>query len=174
MPEDVRKAIEDTCLVQYQKVSSELKKTNEEFYKQKLKIDQINYAEILRLINNGIFEFPTDESTDSEMKKIQLLNGYLIIPNDWVIVNIEKAHTCNYAAVLECRNFTQLNIPHFIYLFEDSNQYPDHIKDDFYNLCLKHCPNLSKISEYDYGIFYIEEKENFLLDPPYGAMIIRD
>ena len=106
------------------------------------------------------------------MQKISLKNGYLKIPKKWIVVNRERARSCNYAAVLECRNSTQLDIPHFVYLFQDSNQYPD--RDVLYKLCLERCEKLDKVSKYDCGVFWIEEQGKRVDGKyPYNAMIIR-
>lgn len=51
------------------------------------------------------------------MKRVDMRFGsYLIIPDDWIVVNEGDARSCDYAFVLEARNWEKYDVPHFVYL----------------------------------------------------------
>ena len=51
------------------------------------------------------------------MKRVDMRVGaYLIIPDDWNVINEGDARSCDYAFVLEARNWEKYDIPHFVYL----------------------------------------------------------
>lgn len=51
------------------------------------------------------------------MKRVDMRAGsYLIVPDDWIIVNEGDARSCDYAFVLEARNWEKFEVPHFVYL----------------------------------------------------------
>ncbi|MGC5816111.1 hypothetical protein [Clostridium perfringens] len=49
------------------------------------------------------------------MKKIEIQNGYVIFPEDWIILNEYHAKNCEYARVIEVKNGTKYNSPHFLF-----------------------------------------------------------
>ena len=49
-----------------------------------------------------------------KMQKTEMLNGILICPNDYIILNKEDAQYCEYASVVEVRN-AKFGVPHFLY-----------------------------------------------------------
>lgn len=202
MPKGIRKVIEKACVKEYKRLTNELELTTEEFHRKPLEEEKETYMDILRLLNNGIYEFE-EEKKESQMKKIKLADGYLIIPAEWIVVNEDIAEDCRYAAVLECRNSAKYGVPHFIYLnnFKYGNQYTDDMEHHFYELCRKAWPKFSEIEELNkknqlvpdpenkgqylnikehlaapiIGLFSIEEQGTnpFGEKPPYGAMIVR-
>lgn len=202
MPNSIKKVIENACLTEYKKLTAELEKTPDGFHRQPLEQERDSYLEILKLINNGIYVIPDEDHEDNDMKKVKLTDGYLIVPSDWIIVNPEKAENCRYAAVLECRNSAQYDIPHFIYLnnYKYGNQYTTDMEEHFFSLCRKIWPRFSEIEELDkknqlvpdpdnkgrflnseaylnapiIGLFSISEQgDNISGTYPYGAMIVR-
>lgn len=202
MPKSIRKVIEKACLSEYKKISAELEKTPDSFHRQSLEQERESYLQILKLINNGIYTIPNEDSKDNAMKKVKLEDGYLIIPTDWIVVNPEQAENCRYAAVLECRNYERYGVPHFIYLHNDRirNEFTDSMEEEFCELCRKAWDKFPEIEELNkknklvpdpehkdqylnaeaylsapiIGIFNIEEQgENPFNDPPYGAKIVR-
>lgn len=201
MPNSIKKVIEHACLTELQNLNAELEQIPDGFHRQSLKEERDSYLEILKLINDGIYKISDENQEENGMKKIKLLDGYLIIPNDWIVVNPEKAEDCRYAAVLECRNSEKYDIPHFIYLnnCKYGNQYTPEMEEEFFSLCRKNWPRFSEIEELDrknqlvpdpdnkfrflnadaylsapiIGIFHIYEQGDNIASYPYGAMIVR-
>lgn len=202
MPKPIRKVIEKACLGEYKRLSVELEHTEEEYFRKPLEQESETYLEILRLINNGVYEIADEKEDENQMKKIKLADGYLIIPADWIVVNPENAKSCRYAAVLECRNSAKYGVPHFIYLnnYQYGRDFTDSMEHDFYTKCRKAWDKFSEIEELSnknqlvpdpenkgqylnaeehlaapiIGLFSIEEQgENSTGETPYGAMIIR-
>lgn len=202
MPDPIKKVIEKACLSEYKRISEELENTPDGFHRQPLEQERESYLEILKLINDGIYVIPEEDSEDNAMKKVKLADGYLIIPSNWIVVNPERAESCRYAAVLECRNSAKYEVPHFIYLnnYKYGSEYTNDMKEQFYSLCRKTWPRFSEIEELNkknqpvpdpdnkghylnaeaylnapiIGLFSIDEQgDNLTGEYPYGAMIVR-
>ena len=203
MPKAVKKVFETTCISEYKRLTKELSLTNDDFHKKALEEEKDVYNEIFKLINNGKYEIIEEAAENNTMKKIEIADGYLIIPHDWIVVNPEYAKSCRYAAVLECRNSERYNVPHFIYFnnYKYAKQYTESLEKDFYKLCEKKWDRFSYIeklsndnqlipdpdNEGNYlnldeylqsptiGLFSIEEQnEDSTEDYPFNAMIIRN
>lgn len=202
MPKGVKNVIENACVEECKKLEYHIAHTEEVFHKKPLEEERNFYLEILRLMNQGYYEVKEDNAEKSVMKKIELADGYLIIPADWIVVNPESAKDCLYAAVIECRNSAKYGVPHFIYL--TNTQYlgddSEAMENDFYDLCRKAWPKFAEIEELSkknqlvpdpnnkgqylnieahfaapiIGLFYIDEQGDYPLEKqPYGAMIVR-
>lgn len=193
MPECPRKIIENALLTAYTNLTNELSQTKEEFHRTPLERDRASCYEILRLLNGGILDLPPEIKAPCAMQKVKLADGYLLVPEDWIVLNPEHAESCHHAAVLECKNSAKYGIPHFIYLnnYQYENQYPDEMVSDFYARCRKTWPRFSEIEELnqrasdssaeDYltapiiGLFNIAvQGDKSSEDYPYGAMIVKN
>ena len=86
------------------------------------------YHAIATLFNNGQKIQCDSQKERDNMQKITLKEGYLICPSDWVIINPEEAPNALWANVIECRNHTRYNIPHFVYFITDLNDYKNNNK----------------------------------------------
>lgn len=202
MPKSIKKVIEKACLNEYNRLTEELKNLTEEFHRQPLVQEQDFYMDILRLMNKGTYEFANEEPPEKTMKKIRLCDGYLLIPSDWIVVNPERAESCRYATVLECRNSKKYGVPHFIYLnnCQYGRDFTNDMERDFFNLCRKQWNKFTEIEELSnknklvpdpdnkgqylnakeylaapsIGLFSIAEQgDRSIGEPPYGAMIVR-
>ncbi len=202
MPKGIKKVIENVCVEQYKKLETQIAQTEEAFHKKPLEEERDTYLEILRLLNHGQYEIITENTEEEAMQTIELEDGYLIIPADWIVVNPERAKECRYAAVLECRNSAKFGVPHFIYLnnYRYGCDFTDEMESDFLSQCRKAWPKFKEIEELSnknqlvpdpnnkgqylnaeahlaapiIGLFSIEEQgENPFDKPPYGAMIVR-
>lgn len=151
MPDSVKNAIQRTCLFEYDRLRDELLQTTDEYQRSQCEKEKECYATILRLTNKGRYDLPDENepATNPKMKSIELVNGYLLIPSDWIVVNPESSNKYRYAAVLECRNSKEYGIPHFVYLtdYKSSENYPKEMEQDFYDRCEKEWPNFSQIKE---------------------------
>lgn len=202
MPDDVLKVIEKVCREAYENLNNEIEHTEENsFHREPLIKSRDWFYEILKITHGGSYPFCEEEKKDDEpsMRKVRLLDGYLIIPSDWILVNEEEAANCRYAAVMECRNSAKHGVPHFIYFnnFQYAREYTEDMEKRFLSLCEKAWPRFKEIrnlsdrnqlvpdpenkGEYlnveaylaapTIGLFHIAEQCNRKL--PYGAMIIR-
>ena len=183
-----KEAMEKNLLSEYNHLSEEIKNTEDEFHLQRLTEERQRYADMLQMINNGYFKFPKYEEF-GDMKKIELKDGYLRIPKEWIVVNPEDASSCSYAAVLECRNSAKYGVPHFVYLnnYKYAGEYTKEMEADFYAGCVKKWSKFKEIEELNrnkdidlsaplIGLFSItvqnEDEVNNSSDLPYGATII--
>lgn len=203
MPRAVKKVFETTCNSEYKRLTKEISQANDDFHKKALEEEKNLYYEILRLINNGKYKISEEISANNIMKKIEIADGYLIIPADWIVVNQEQAKYCRYAAVLECKNSDRYNVPHFIYFnnCKYANQYTESLEKDFYKLCEKKWDRFSEIEKISndsqlipdpnneghylnldeylqspiIGLFSIEEQsKDEKKEYPFNAMIVRN
>ena len=80
------------------------------------------------------------------MRKIRLANNRLIVfPTDWVLLNEQDALNSTEGYVVECRNHDQYNIPHFLYLSDDTamndGDYTKEFKSKLYESILRVYPD---------------------------------
>lgn len=63
-----------------------------------------------------IFARTEPANSIKDMKKIALKDGYVVVPEDWIIVNGKNSEDCKYAYVLETSD-SKLDeqVPHFLY-----------------------------------------------------------
>lgn len=202
MSPQLKSTIESAVMNERHRLMNQLENDHDPFYANAYKKDILNCEDILRMMNNGEYDVLEDSKEECSMKKIKLQNGYLIIPNDWIVVNPDDAKVSSYAYVMECRNHIKYGVPHFIYLSNDSN-YSSDMENHFRELCRINWDGFVKIEELEnknklvadpdnpteylnmneylaapsMGFFKIEEQgERLRLDgqePPYGAMIVR-
>lgn len=72
------------------------------------------YLQIAAYLNNGQPLSLRDLKQEHKMQKIQIRDGVLICPKDYQIANPEEAESMMYACVIECRNATRYQIPHYL------------------------------------------------------------
>lgn len=97
-----------------------------------------------------------DTTPTTGLTKYLIKDGYLICPEDWIVVNPEAAGESMYACILECRNSDVfgrehfgMSIPHFI-CYTDVKYGRDYSSEffDYYNrLCVQAWPNFQKVIE---------------------------
>lgn len=195
MPDRMKKAFIDFCISQCQEIDRQLEVAGD-FEKKNLEKEKEHYLEIARIINGGI---DISYEADSDMKKIAMKDGYLIIPKEWIVLNEEDAMYCRYAGVVECRNSAKYGIPHFVF-FTHAKYGRDYDTDLINEMCCDAWPKFKDImaqqvepikdpekpGEYlnvqehlaspYIGHFSIDEADSGLRDiedMPYGAMIVR-
>ena len=200
MPDKMKKAFISFCKAQIRDLNKQIA-TAGGYEKQQLESEKKQYLEFARLINQG-YEITVSEE-DNGMTEIEIQDGVLIIPKDWIIVNPEDAKNHRYAAVLECRNSSKYGIPHFVMFCDDkyANEYSNEFENEFKRLCRKawsafeeevEKKQLKLVQNEDgsyingdkylaaptIGIFNIWESDDEHLaamdnEPPYGSMIVR-
>lgn len=156
MNPNIKTIIENAILNEYRRLSKTLENASEPYYIESYKNDIAQCEDILKLLNLGIYNFPKF-NFEPYNKRINLSDGYLIIPDDWIVVNAEKASTCRYVFVLEAKNYIKYGVPHFIY-FTNSDTFTNDMEQDFRSLCRKHWSDFNTIEKI--------EKENELITDP--------
>ena len=138
---------------------------------------------------------PQDSLVDKgpSMKRVDLRGGsYLVVPDDWPVVNESNAASCDYAFVLEVRNASDA-IPHYVYL-SSKEACP---MDEVLNAIADKWPGIRDVQSsqvepiYDkdgailntdewtkapiIGVFPIRDASSFSWEDkaPYGAMVYR-
>lgn len=150
--------------------------------------------------------FGYDEKSEENpgMKRTYLRDGYVIYPNDWIVLNdvFGPADSCSYAGVVESRNSSEYGIPHFIFFSNAKygRDYTDDMTDKIYEACAEAYPDFKKYWNLqlpipdlndekavdawkkapEFSVFHIPVKGDPIgwpredYKPPFGAMIIRD
>lgn len=78
-----------------------------------------------------------------EYKKIQLFNGIVKVPNDFIIVTDTVTASANYAGVVAEKNNT---IPYLLFLAEKPVcEFTSEEENKIYDLCGKICPEVKKV-----------------------------
>lgn len=52
---------------------------------------------------------------ENAMRKIEILDGYVIFPNDWILIENQKPKDSRYVGVVEVKNGEEYNMPHFVF-----------------------------------------------------------
>lgn len=85
--------------------------------------------------------------TTQTMIKTQLKDGYLICPENYIILNPEEACSCPYAGVIECRNSDKYNIPHLLFFStrKYSRDYDSLYQEHILSMCCNVYPRFRDI-----------------------------
>ena len=142
------------------------------------------------------------ELAESVFRKIKLKDGYVKVPQYWIILgDPQKAMESRYAGVVEVKNGHRFDAPHFVFFsnIKYAEDYPDEMKNEILEQCVKEVPRFQEIIERceylkkyasnrqddegymkgpEIGFFNIfEENDPSLREdyiPPYACMIVRD
>ena len=105
---------------------------------QKLYNKSAQYMEILSFLTQNPQITVSSILDEAQMKKIRLVDGYLMYPENFILLNESAAQTYRNVCIVEVRN-AQFPVPHFIY-FSGNN--PSHYTDadtTYINqLCVRH------------------------------------
>ena len=197
---DIKKDLIQFFKLRIKQIDREIQ-CSDQFAINKLQKNKADYNELIKIFNNG--KDPFIDTNSIIMNEIQIQEGVLIIPNEWIVVNPYEAKKHKYAAVLECRNSKRYGIPHFIMHcdFRYEKDYTDEFIEQFIDLCCKHWPDFKNRvldqqielrmksdgkgyeNEEEYlnspimGFFRIlesdDEEISLLGETPYGSQIIR-
>lgn len=162
------------------------------------------YLDIIAYLNGGIPISIEEIRTELDMQKIHIRNGYLICPKDFVLINPEDAQDMETACVIECRNASKYDIPHYVVFchsrepYETADVYDAKLLDQL----LRRIPKFQRIVDLQVAPIYDPEHPENILNvtefmaaptigyfpvyvhgdptkpadykPPYGAQIIKD
>lgn len=158
------------------------------------------YINLSMLMNDGKYIGIDDIRNEPYMVRYEIEGGYVICPEDWIVVNPEMARQCHYAGVVECRR-ANYHMPHFLFFTnKTSREYDNTLYNEVNEACCKAWEGfrdiLSKqvepindknghtlnIEEWDaaptLGYFALYEQGDPKLPPgfkfPMGSMIVRN
>lgn len=135
------------------------------------------------------------------MKKIDLNEGYVLIPNkdDWIILdNFAQPNSKKYAGVVEVKAPQNQRYNHYVFFsdYKYGKDYPAGFEEEVYKACVEKDSNFQKVLDVQPipgverkvtkdsvipGLFHIVEMNDPMYwndftpnyEPPYGAVIIR-
>lgn len=87
------------------------------FHRIQEKTQRKNLETLLFLIEASMSgKFPKEYDA---MKTVSLKNGILVVPRDWILLDLERPEECEYAGVLETRNGAAYGIPeHYVFFLK--------------------------------------------------------
>ncbi|MBQ8165310.1 MAG: hypothetical protein IJZ94_05800 [Clostridia bacterium] len=116
---------------------------------------------------------------DQYMKKIKIIDGYVIVPNDWIVVENRIPAECKYVGVIEIFNNNIYKVPHFVF-FSDCpiSQITEFEQDIIFTCCEEVYPDFRKIRSMQLKPIYDENKnmlnaELYIKAPIIGLFQIR-
>ena len=152
------------------------------------------YLDLLQILNCGENIKIEDIINDVEMVKYDISNGYVVYPENWILLNPEDAAMATYVGVVEVRQ-KELQIPHFLFFssekinqldstfFEKINAKCAELYPKFRDVLNRQVPYIEGVNEDEFlkspqiGHFQIpvQGEDDCFKDhkPPYGAMVIR-
>lgn len=202
LSDDVKKDFSDFCLTRLHSLSRQMRTAGKLDYPE-LEDKAVQYLRLMKYLNNGKPINMDDIENMKVLTSINIKNGAVICPDDWVVIDPGSAKEKEYAGVVSCRNAYLYQIPTFIF-FSDHKYARDYTPGEKVNinrLCSEISPEFAEaarnqislvrdpqdpykyINEREYlaspviGYFELHEKGDPLFqseeDFPYGAMIVR-
>lgn len=105
------------------------------------------FRTLAKYLNNGREIQKSDLNSLTNMHKIDLLNGYIIIPKDFIVLNEENSIKYQNAIIIECRNREKYNIPNFIFFtnMRSIEELDDSIMILIQEKCIKKWPQFADV-----------------------------
>lgn len=110
-----------------------------------------------------------------EYRKIKLQNGYLVVPENFVVLEKSVTEKADYAGVVEEKNG---NVPHYVFLSEiPVSEYTAEDEERIYALCGEVNPEVISLREQEIDLQYdangnILNATEWQLAPRFGAFVI--
>lgn len=140
LPKEVKVSMSEMCYSEIKKINQELDKLSVYEWQKKNNILEA-YNRIRMFLKQDILV----EKKESDLRIIDIKDGYVIIPNDWIIVNEELAKNSRYVGVIEVRNGAKYNMPHFVYFSEKPINRMSQEEDDYIDkICIRLYPDYAK------------------------------
>lgn len=103
------------------------------------------YINMATLLNNGVRISIDELKAEPDMTRYEIEGGYVICPEDWIVLNPEMAKQCIYAGVVECRR-KDYHVPHFLFFTnKTSREYDAQFCNHINQLCCKAWPEFIDI-----------------------------
>ena len=169
LSDEVKEALAQCCAAQIRSLNQGLK-TAGEFERNKAECTKNEYKKLIDFFTDGKGIAP--EQT-SHMKKVSIIDGYVIFPNDWIITKYQNPENCKYVGVVEAKSIS--NDPPYFIVFSTKpiHKITTAEYDEILHYCCMEYPALKDNKEQAPAIFAINEQGQPGTTYPFGAMIIR-
>ena len=103
------------------------------------------YTDMATYLNGGQRINLDELFSKPDMVRYDIKDGYVLVPDNWIVANPEDAKDCSYAGVIECRR-KDFNVPHFLfYTNRRSNEYDKKFRDSINKRCCNKWPKFTEI-----------------------------
>lgn len=144
LPIDVNKELLEFCKGKIKELYDAMDRAGE-YEAQALMNKSQTYQNLAMFFNSGQRISIDSIECKPKMQKIQMLNSFLICPNDYIILNRDDAIYCEYASVVEVRN-AKFGVPHFIYFHcKDASDYKDFDCKMIEQSCAREWPRFQEV-----------------------------
>ena len=139
MSPKIKNSFLDYCVNRCIQLEKELQYAGE-FERPALLEEIKEYKKIANLINAGedIYYPYEEEVEESTTKEVEIKNGTLVIPKEWILLNEKDAKESTYVGVVECINSASYGIPHFVFFTNNpvDETIPDEEIKEINNMCV--------------------------------------
>ena len=144
IPADVNGELLTFCKERIKELYEEMDRAGE-YEAQALMNKSQAYQNLAMFLNRGRRISIDSIESKPKMQRIDMLNGCLICPSDYIILNRDDAEFCDYASVVEVRN-AKFGVPHFVYFnSKEANEYKDYDYEIIEKACVKEWPRFQEI-----------------------------
>lgn len=144
IPADVNNELLTFCKQQIKDLYEEMDKAGE-YEAQALMNKSQAYQNLAMFLNRGRRISIDSIESKPKMQKIEMLDGVLICPSDYIILNREAAEACDYASVVEVRN-AKFGVPHFVFFHsKDAINYDQSDYKMIHEFCVREWPRFQEI-----------------------------
>lgn len=144
IPSEIKSELLSFCKTRIRELYDEMDKAGEYEF-QSLANKSQTYMNLAMFLNNGRRISIDSIKQEPKMQKIEIQDGVLLCPNDYIILNKSEAEYCRYASVVEVRN-AKFGVPHFVFFSPKKiGEYTDSdykIVEDF---CIREWPRFQEI-----------------------------
>lgn len=103
------------------------------------------YINLAMLMNDGKYISIDEIKKEPDMVRYEIEGGYVICPENWIVINPEMARQCYYAGVVECRR-ADYNMPHFLFFTnKHRHDYDGALYKEVNEACCKAWPKFHEI-----------------------------
>ena len=126
----------------------------------------MDYSIIAKYLNDGNDLTQHDLLELKSMKKIELFDGYILVPTDFIFLNVDDAKNCRNAIIIECKNSKKYNIPVFMFFtnFSSIDELGENDYQFIYEKCIQKYKNFSWILANQVTPIHDPDKPMFLLN----------
>lgn len=135
---------------------------------------------LLDFFTDGTGILEEDIMTKNTMKRIEIKDGYALVPKDWIELTGMQPKNCQYVGVVEVRNASRYNVPHFVFFLEKPiNKMNDQDYSYVNRECVKAYPQFQSIIDHQVEPAYddnhqLVNRELWLAAPTIGYFPIMD
>lgn len=164
LPETVKEYLVAVCKPKMRQLQEEI--TNSKGFKADEIFKQMEaYRKITSYLGGEVVNAYLTDAT-SDVKKINLKNGYVMCPNNFILLNPEEAENHEYAGVIECRNSSKYGIPHAMFFcdYRYGREYPKEFCDMMIQKFCEKFEKFKKIVELQVDPIYDPDNPGLLLN----------